>query len=189
MNNASRVQTIISEDPARWRLLQLVHSLGLPDCWVGAGFARNAVWDYLHGRFPSPISTDVDVIWFDPSHCTPSDDRALEAALRDLDPTVLWSVKNQARMHVQNGDKPYISTTDAMRYWPETATAIAVRLGEGNTCEVSAPLGLDDLFNLIIRPTWKFTEEKKAMYKERLKSKGWTTTWPRLRQEPGLSER
>ncbi|RON17393.1 nucleotidyltransferase family protein [Pseudomonas frederiksbergensis] len=186
MNNASRIQTIISEDPARWRLLQLVHSLGLPDCWVGAGFVRNAVWDYLHGRYPSPISSDVDVIWFDPCHCTPSDDRALEAALRDLDPTVLWSVKNQARMHVQNGDKPYISTTDAMRYWPETATAIAVRLREGNTCEVSAPLGLDDLFNLIIRPTWRFTEEKKAMYQERLQSKGWTTAWPLLRQEPGL---
>ncbi|MGF6489273.1 nucleotidyltransferase family protein [Pseudomonas frederiksbergensis] len=186
MNNASRVQTIISADPARWRLLQLVHSLGLPDCWIGAGFVRNAVWDHLHGRFPSPISSDVDVIWFDPCHCTPSDDRVLEAALRDLDPTVLWSVKNQARMHVQNGDKPYICTTDAMRYWPETATAIAVRLREGNTCEVSAPLGLDDLFNLIIRPTWRFTEEKKAMYQKRLKSKGWTTAWPLLRQERGL---
>ncbi|WP_237882769.1 nucleotidyltransferase family protein [Pseudomonas sp. PGPR40] len=186
MNNASSVQAIISADPVRWRLLQLVHSLGLLDCWIGAGFVRNAVWDYLHGRFPSPVSTDVDVIWFDPCRCTPTDDRALEAALRDLDSTVLWSVKNQARMHVQNGDKPYISTTDAMRYWPETATAIAVRWREGNTCEVSAPLGLDDLFNLIVRPTGRFAVEKKATYQERLKSKEWAVAWPLLRQESGL---
>lgn len=32
MDNTSRVQAIISSDPLRWRLLQLVHSLNLPDC-------------------------------------------------------------------------------------------------------------------------------------------------------------
>ncbi|WRQ77412.1 nucleotidyltransferase family protein [Pseudomonas saxonica] len=32
----------------------MVRSLNLPDCWIGAGFLRNAVWDYLHGRSPSP---------------------------------------------------------------------------------------------------------------------------------------
>src|SRR3954465_9889050 len=32
MNNASRVQAIISGDPARWRLLEVVRSLRLPDC-------------------------------------------------------------------------------------------------------------------------------------------------------------
>ncbi|MDD2059113.1 nucleotidyltransferase family protein [Pseudomonas putida] len=83
-----------------------MRSLHLPDCWIGAGFVRNAVWDYLHGRDSSPVSTDVDVIWFDAKRCTPDQDDALEAILRDLDPNVMWSVKNQARMHVQN-DKSY----------------------------------------------------------------------------------
>lgn len=185
MDNTSRVQAIISDDPTRWRLLHLVHSLRLPDCWIGAGFVRNAVWDHLHGRISSPLSTDVDVIWFDSSRCTPSDDRHLEAALRNLDPTVRWSVKNQARMHIQNGDKPYKSTTDAMRYWPETATAVAVRLGEDNVCQVAAPLGLDDLFRLIIRPGSRFVLEKHMVYQERFRSRDWLTTWPLLRQEAG----
>ncbi|OCX24806.1 nucleotidyltransferase family protein [Pseudomonas graminis] len=180
MNNSSTIQAIISDDPVRRRLLEIVRSLNLPDCWIGAGFVRNAVWDYLHGRDSSPVSTDVDVIWFDGERCAQKHDDALEALLRDLDPNVLWSVKNQARMHVQNGDDPYHSTTDAMRYWPETATAVAVRLLENGTCEIAAPLGLDDLFDLIIRPAGRFATEKNAIYQKRVKSKSWLEVWPML---------
>ena len=180
MDNSSTIKAIISDDPIRRRMLEIVRSLNLPDCWIGAGFVRNAVWDYLHGRGSSTVSTDVDVIWFDAKRCTPEEDEALEAVLRSLDPTVIWSVKNQARMHVQNGDEPYLSTTDAMRYWPETATAVAVRLREEGSCEIAAPLGLDDLFELIIRPTERFTSAKKAIYQDRFKSKNWLTIWPLL---------
>jgi hypothetical protein len=138
------------------------------------------VWDYLHGRDSSPVSTDVDVIWFDAKRCTPEDDEALEGVLRALDPTVIWSVKNQARMHFQNGDEPYLSATDAMRHWPETATAVAVRLLEKGLFEVAAPLGLDDLFGLILRPTEKFSTSKKAIFEKRFKSKNWMKIWPLL---------
>ena len=130
MNNTSRVQAIISGDPARWRLLALVRALHLPDCWIGAGFVRNAVWDSLHGRTASSLSGDVDVVWFDPERTDPSEDREIEAALQRSDPSVAWDVKNQARMHQSNGDVPYVSVTEAMRYWPETATAIAACLAK-----------------------------------------------------------
>lgn len=92
----------------------------------------------------------------------------------------MWSVKNQARMHVKNGDAPYLSTTDAMRYWVETATAVAVRLGEKASFEIAAPLGLDDLFGLVIRPAGRFATEKKKIYQDRFKSKNWMATWPLL---------
>lgn len=176
----SVIRAVISNDPIRLRLLERVHSLNLPDCWIGAGFVRNAVWDYLHGRISSPVSTDVDVIWFDASRCAPEEDEALEIFLRRLDPTVMWSVKNQARMHVQNGDEPYLSTVDAMRYWPETATAIAVRARDERSCEIAAPLGLHDLFGLVLRPAGRFATEKKEIYQDRLKSKNWMEIWPLL---------
>ena len=180
MKYISTLQAIISNDPVRVHLLETVRSLELPDCWIGAGFVRNAVWDRLHGRVFSPVSTDVDVIWFDAEQCAPEQDEALEAVLRRLDPSVMWSVKNQARMHLQNGDDPYQSATDALRYWPETATAVAVRLLEHSACDVAAPLGLDDLFGLIVRPTAMFATSKRAIYEHRIQSKNWMTTWPLL---------
>jgi hypothetical protein len=181
MNNASRVQAIISGDPARWRLLEVVRSLRLPDCWIGAGFVRNAVWDHLHGRAPSSLSGDVDVVWFDPGRTNPSEDREIEAALRRLDPSVAWDVKNQARMHLRNADAPYVSATDAIRCFPETATAVAIRRSEQDHCDIAAPFGLDDLFGLIVRPTPRFADDKRQLYDKRIQAKGWLETWPLLR--------
>jgi len=180
VSDLSTVQAIIAGDPVRRRLLELVASLGLPDCWIGAGFVRNAVWDALHGRDVSPISTDVDVIWFDPERCSPQQDSTLERILGEHCPTVTWSVKNQARMHIRNGDEPYHSATDAMRFWPETATAVAVRWREGDVCEVAAPLGLEDLLGLRLRPAGQFATSKRHLYRQRIASKHWITTWPLL---------
>ena len=150
MDAASYITSILRADPHRWHLLGVVDALNLPDCWIGAGFVRNAVWDHLHQRFAAPIEGDVDVIWYDP-HCTDAvGDRSLEARLHALVPSITWSVKNQARTHVRNGDAPYTSATDAMRYWPETATAIAARRRKMDDCEIAAPLGPDDLLNLVL---------------------------------------
>ncbi|MBK5005951.1 nucleotidyltransferase family protein [Pseudomonas sp. S32] len=177
---APAIKAIISDDPIRRRVLEIVRSLNLSDCWVGAGFVRNAVWDHLHGRSSSRVSTDVDVIWFDAKHCTPEQDEALEAVLRYVDPKIPWSVKNQARMHVKNGDEPYESATDAMRYWPETATAVAIRVQGDGKNEITAPLGLDDLFDMVIRPAGRFATDKNAIYQDRVTSKNWLKVWPML---------
>jgi uncharacterized protein len=181
MNHMSGLQTVISGDPFRWHILDVVRSLRLPDCWVGAGFVRNAVWDHLHGRRASAPASDVDVLWFDPERADPADDRRLEAVLRASNPSVEWSLKNQARMHVRNGDAPYTSSADAMRYWPETATAVAVRRSDDDQCDIAAPLGLDDLFGLVLRPTPRFALDKREAYHDRIKTKGWLVTWPLLR--------
>jgi hypothetical protein len=184
LNRDQKVLEIIASDSNRLDLLRLVHSLQLPDCWVGAGFVRNAVWDHLHGRPPGPVAGDVDVIWYDPHRATPLVDLELETTLRGLNPDVLWSVKNQARMHARNGDRPYSSSADAMRHWVETATAVAIRWRADNSCEVCAPLGLDDLFALILRPGFRFTADKYSIYQERAQAKRWQEQWPLLRQAP-----
>ncbi|MNY28324.1 hypothetical protein D3C86_1622950 [compost metagenome] len=50
--------------------------------------------------------------------------------------------------------------------------------------EVAAPLGLDDLFNLVVRPTVKFRADKRQVYLNRLRSKNWLATWPDLKVLP-----
>ena len=174
------LRRLIASDAQRMRILARVRELGLPDCWIGAGFVRNLVWDHLHGHATSPLPEDVDVIWFDPARPEPEHDRALEAVLRGADGSVAWSVKNQARMHRRNGDTPYRCALDAMRCWPETATAVAVRLAGPDRIELAAPFGLDDLFGLVVRPTPRFVAQKHPVYLERMRSKNWLAAWPQL---------
>jgi len=112
----------------------------------------------------------------------PPKDRKHEAALQKMEAAISWSVKNQARMHVRNGDAPYTSATDAMRYWPETATAVAVRRNDEDSCEVTAPFGADDLLGLILRPTPRLAREKRHIYEKRLRTKGGAVSWPLLKE-------
>lgn len=177
----AEIISILRADRLRWHLLGVVAALDLPDCWIGAGFIRNAVWDHLHQRPPSPPDSDVDVIWYDPDRTDPALDRLHEVRLTAIEPSVVWSVKNQARMHLRNADPPYVSAVDAMRHWPETATAVAARRHGADLCEVAAPMGVDDLFGLILRPTSDFVELKRDVYDERLRSKKWRKHWPLLR--------
>ncbi|AMK32866.1 nucleotidyltransferase family protein [Pseudomonas mosselii] len=177
MRFEQQIQTLIHDDPVRWRLLALVRDLGLPDAWIGAGFVRNAVWDHLHGRAMTAPQGDVDVLWFDRERCDSAEDVRLEARLQAWAPEVLWSVKNQARMHLRHGQAPYASTRDAMCYWAETATAVAVRRTQDDRCEVLAPLGLEDLFALVVRAT----PGKAEVMLQREREKGWLAKWPKLR--------
>ncbi|MEJ2456857.1 MAG: nucleotidyltransferase family protein, partial [Novosphingobium sp.] len=128
MNRGTHLVSLIEADAPRMRALAAVHTLELPDSWIGAGFVRDAVWDHLHDRALSFLTGDIDVIWFDPARSGRVFDRALDSRLRALLPGLDWSVKNQARMHLRNGDAPYRDTADAMTHWPETATDVAVRL-------------------------------------------------------------
>ena len=155
--------------------------LGLPDAWIAAGFVRNAVWDALHNRKPQPLDSDVDVIWFDPDCMDAARDREIEEQLEAQAPGFGWSVKNQARMHWRNGDLAYQSATDAMCHWTETATAISARYVSNARCEIAAPLGTEDLLNLIVRPTRRFVRERRDIFDRRVHDKQWLSRWPVLR--------
>jgi hypothetical protein len=176
------VAGFLAATPALRAPLQAVAALGLPDGWIGAGFIRNAVWDALSG-LPNGCNPpgDIDVVWFDAGRADSALDRALEARLGASLPGLPWSVANQARMHLRNGDPPYAGTLDAVARWPETCTAVLARwTGEG--VEIAAPHGLADLLSLTVRPTPYFAArpEKRTMLRQRLEGKAWQRRWPGL---------
>ena len=82
-------------------------------------------------------------------------------------------------MHLRNGDDPYQDTNDAMRHWLETPTCVAVGLDDGGRLCLLAPYGLDDLLNLVIRPT-PAGLRCAAEYNARVEGKPWRRTWPRI---------
>ncbi len=97
-------------------------------------------------------------------------------------PHLPWSVKNQARMHVKNKLSPYSSSFESVAHFPETPTAVAVRLNN-NQIEILAPYGLNDLFEGLVRPTPPFNQDSKLhpIYSNRVQSKNWGSIWNKLK--------
>lgn len=168
---------IIKNDEWMLTVLKTVSDLNLNDCWIGAGFVRNKIWDEKHQK-PRTVLNDIDVIYYNQNNISKTYDITLENCLKKKDSNLNWSVKNQARMHVRNKHKQYINCNDAISFWPETATAIAVRLNSENKIEYIAPYGLDDLFNLLVIPTPNFNL---SVYKTRIENKNWVAKWPNLK--------
>ena len=134
------------------------------DWWIGAGFIRSKVWDALHGykvRTPMSTSSDIDLIYFDKNDYSVSEARSeitqkeeyYQEILKSKLPNINWSVTNQARMHLFHGDKQYKSSEESLAQWVETATCIGVKIDKNNKLILSTPRGIDDLVNLILRPT------------------------------------
>lgn len=179
LHTISDIERLLEAHAASHALLLHVESIQLPDAWIGAGFIRNSVWDVLHGRnIDVARLADVDVLFFDRDDTSKEREAKIERRLGMLAPGIRWSVKNQARMHRRNGDAPYRDTLDAVAHWAETPTAIAARTIEGRV-EVMAPYGVDDLLNLIVRPTPVFGHKMDA-YRERIMAKDWPARWPKL---------
>jgi hypothetical protein len=112
---------------------------------------------------PTPIR-DVDVAYFDDSNLARERDDALAQQLRERRPEVPWELTNQAGVHLWYETKfgfpipPARSIEDAVGMWPETATAVAVRLQPDNSLYVVAPCGLTDLLGLKAAPQHKASD-------------------------------
>lgn len=170
MNDELIVLDIIGND--RWRMgaLSLLAELDLPDGWVVGGFVRNAIWDALHHRPMTPLSS-VDVMYCDPERPEAAVDEDILLELNARAPKKKWTVRNVAREGVD-------SVQAALRRQPETASAVGVRLASGKTLEVLAPLGLADLLDLVVRPTSGSRAEE---VRQRSEEGRWTKIWPRLK--------
>lgn len=185
MRNEQWILTLIEEDGWMMDILQAAQSLELPDCWVCAGFVRTKVWDTLHGRTTRTPLPDIDVVYFDAACLEEQEEKRLEACLSERLPGVPWSVKNEARMHLVNRFPSYTSTEDAISKFPETATALGVRLDRHGRVILTAPCGVRDLLDLVVRPTPFFREQEERMdiYVQRVAKKNWKAIWPRITVE------
>ncbi|MBK1869960.1 nucleotidyltransferase family protein [Aestuariivirga sp. YIM B02566] len=176
------LETILQRAPLRMQALAIVRSLDLPDWAIGAGFIRAAVWDALSGFTTASAVDDIDILYFDAADRRTEREAEIEKRLQEIEPALPWSVRNQARMHIRNGDAPYASTADALRFWLETPTCVAVRLDAEDRFEIIAPYGLEDLFSMTIRPTPR-GRVRSAAYTARIAEKKWHERWPNVTVE------
>lgn len=144
LENEKDIVHLIRQDQWMMNILKTAHKLNLPDWWICAGFIRSKIWDTLHG-FERTALSDIDVIYFDEQNIEAAEEKRLEKVLEDLKPGVPWSVKNEARMHLRNNLEPYVDTEDAIAKFPETVTALGVRLDDNGKLILTAPHGVEDV--------------------------------------------
>jgi uncharacterized protein len=180
----ARLEGIIRATPWMMRVLGAARVCAPPGWWVGGGVLRDLVWDRLHGHFDPARVKDVDLAFYDPANLSHAREVALEHALAAHLPSVAWDAKNQAAVHTWYQARfgvrvaPLGSAADGVATWPETATAVAVRLHADDGLEVLAPRGLADLLDGVCRrnPCRVTVEE----YRRRLVRKRVPERWPKV---------
>lgn len=163
-------------------LLDRFAEIALPDAWLVAGAIAQTVWNHRFALPPSHGIGDIDLVYFDPD-LSETTEETHATRLRALFPTLsAWlDVKNQARVHQWYEEKfarplaPYQTTPAAIATYPTTATSLGVRMN-GQTLEICAPYGLDDLMAGIVRPNRTLVTE--TVYAA--KAARWRTAWPGL---------
>ncbi len=183
-HRAPELEAILRETSWFMQALEAARDVAAPDWWIAAGAIRNAAWDRLHDkRVPTPLA-DIDLLFFDAADLSEERDREVTNALRTRLPDLPWEANNQAAVHVWYPRvfglqvEPFRSAGEAVATFPETATAIAVRLDAEDRIEILAPHGLDDLLGLVHRrnPTRVTVTE----YERRLAQKRIAQRWPRV---------
>ena len=169
---------LVKQDPLRVQALTCLHTLNLAQGYIAAGFVRNLIWDHLHHYTIATPLNDIDVIYFDESESEENRHQSYQNQLAKMMPEVNWQVKNQAIMHKRNSDMPYKSSCDAMRYWPEKETAVAIRQLTSTSFETISAFGFESLFSGKISYNPK---REKSVFKSRIDTKGWLKQWPNLK--------
>lgn len=162
----SPLEALVRASP--WLMARLDDVRAVAPAWVAAGAVRDTVWNGLFHVPDQPLPGDVDVVFHDPT----LDEGAIAAALASRRPDVRWEVVDQARI----GDTRDLATSLAR--WPETATAVAVRLRDDDALDVIAPFGLDDLLGCVAR--WNPAVDR-SVFERRIVEKAWVARWPALR--------
>jgi len=183
LQNEENIIELIENDPWMMDILKTVQKLELPDAWVCAGFVRSKIWDTLHDFSERTKLNDIDVIYYDPKNTGEEREKQYERKLNGLDSTLPWSVKNQARMHVLSNFAPYTSSKDGIAHFPETATALGVRLDEQGKLILSAPHGVRDVLAMEVLPTLAFQKSTshKQIYLDRVTQKNWSALWRKVK--------
>lgn len=134
---------------------------------------------------PTPSSlTDIDVAYFDRTDLSAENDERYRRELLRQEPDLPWEVTNQAGVHLWfqkvfgESVEPLESIEDAVASWPETVTSVGVQLDDDEHLRIIAPLGLDDLFDMVVRRNPRRVSV--ACYRKRIETKKYLERWPKV---------
>ena len=156
----TRLVQIVRADSGLMHVLTTVRDQQLPDWRVFSGAVYQSVWNAATGREAGYGIRDYDVGYFDPDTSWNAEDvviRRVAAAFEEPFRSKV-EVRNQARVplwfpaHFGEPYDPIAGTDEALARFVAPAFAVGIRMEQDDTISVAAPLGLDDIFDLILRP-------------------------------------
>ena len=136
-----------------------MRSLGLPQWRLVAGCLYQTVWNVLTDRPRGTGIKDYDLIYYSDENSWEAEDAVIQrvaAATRDCVGPV--EARNQARVHLWFPERfgcayPQLANADkSLRYYASIVHAVGVRLEADGSLDIAAPFGLDDMFDMVIRP-------------------------------------
>ncbi len=156
----SRLIDIVRANADLMHVLRVMRDLDLPDWRLFSGAVYQSVWNKRTGRAPGYGVKDYDIGYFDPDTSWGAEDQVIKrvAAAFPTELRDIVEVRNQARVHLWFEDKfgelydPLTCTDDAPARFVAPAFALGVRLEKGDAISVVAPFGLQDVFDMVIRP-------------------------------------
>ena len=157
---ADDLADILRASPDVMHVLTTVRTLGLPDWRLFSGAVYQTVWNHQTGREPAYGLKDFDIGFFDPDTSWDAEDVFIQrvAAAFDEPFRSTVEVRNQARVHLWFQDRfgepyePLANTDEALSRFVCPAFGVGVRLEDDDRITVAAPFGLDDVFDLVLRP-------------------------------------
>jgi uncharacterized protein len=166
-------------------VLELIHaipSLDLPNCYVAGACIAQTLWSLSHGFEAHHGIKDIDLVYFegDLSQEKEQREQARVKAMFAHFPMEV-DVINEARVHLWYKSifgysiQPYTSVEEAISTFPITASTLGVRR-HGNSYDIYAPLGLEDVLNNVVRPNKK--QIIREIYEAKLER--WQPLWPNL---------
>ena len=156
----ARLTEIVRADPGLMHVLTTVRPLGLDQWRVFSGAVYQSVWNAVTGREPGYGVRDYDLGYWDPDTSWDAEDVVIKrvAAAFDEPFRSTVEVRNQARVpiwfpaHFGEPYDPLSGTDEALERFVAPAFAVGVRLEADDMISVAAPLGLEDVFALTLRP-------------------------------------
>jgi hypothetical protein len=155
-----RIEEIVRGDRDLIGLLTAAREVGLAQWRLVAGCLYQTVWNVLTNKPARTGIKDYDLIYFDDSDLSwEAEDQIVQRVgmhIRNLSAPV--EVRNQARVHIWFKNRfgadysPLRCADEALTRYAAVVHAIGVRLERDDRLDILAPFGLDDLFNMVIRP-------------------------------------
>ena len=180
----------IQSNPFVGEILKRLPDLAIPDAWLAGGCLFQTVWNVLRGDEPSRGIKDYDVFYFDATDRSQAAEVTVNQKSASLfaDLGCEIEMRNQARVHLWyeadfgvSGYPALGCSTDGVDRFLAVCCMVAVRPTAEGDLDVYAPFGVDDVFNLVMRPNPLFPALPRERYE--LKARRWQELWPELRVE------